>query len=255
MPNSITLSIQEVKDYLYCPKYYKLSHIDKVPQPSSANAERCFEESIRQTIFFFFNNIQASRVLSLAQLRKKFGDLYIGSRTVEETLFLSRSWRNTARKLEKLGIPTIKNFYDRFSDSHGFPIMVNKPYSLKIGNTTVTGHIPIIRETANKKIEMLDIYVTTKRSDANTLQTLSELDISSTASMLAFKKLYGEDVNLSIYSPYTKHMLSVTKSKKVYEVFFNLIKNVSTSMERNLYYPVLNQSCVSCIYNDKCARC
>lgn len=248
------ITIQQLQDYMYCPKLYKLCHIDKKSRSRDANIQMHFDNCMKQTGYYFFYRIQDGTVLSLKEFRRRFGELYIGNRTMAQTALLDRSHRNLARILEKRAINMLNNFYDKYSEDYGVPILINKEYQLKIGKTILKGQIPIIRENSNKQIEILHFYVDSNMYRKYALPIITKYDIPITASSLAFEKIYKTSQQHVCYGMYSGKEMKVNKDKKDYDSFCNTVKSVSTAIENELFYPILNNNCINCAYNKICAR-
>lgn len=248
------LTIKQIQDYTYCPKFYKLCHIDNLKKSKDANIENHFQNAVDRTIYHFFYSIQDGTVPSIKELKKKFGDLYIGERTLAETSTLSRSHRDLARILESKSTTMLNNLYDKYSTSYGVPILIDKEYELKIKDIIVKGNIPIIRETPDKVIEMLHFYVDTTRATRNTLPLAMKYDISTIASSFAFETLYGEIGQHTCYGVLSNKSVSLSNDKSQYKRLYSMVIEISTAIQRGLFYPVMNNNCINCAYNKICAR-
>lgn len=248
------LTIKQIQDYTYCPKFYKLCHIDNLMKSKDANIENNFQNAIERTMYHFFYSVQDGTIPSLKELKKKFGDLYIGERSIAETTILGRSHRDLSRILENKSSTMLNNFYDKYSTSHGVPILIDKDYELKINNIIVKGNIPIIRETTDKVIEMLHFYVDTTRTTRDTLPLAMKYDISTIASSLAFESLYGNLEQHTCYNVISSKSISIQNDKSQYKRLSNMVTQISTAIQNKLFYPVMNNKCINCAYNKTCAR-
>lgn len=249
------LTLEQIRDYTYCPKFYKLCHVDDVMKSKDALIEYKFDTAMKQTANFFFYSIQDGTIPSIKDIRKKFGDLYIGNRTVSETAMLNKSKRNLARILENRSIDMLSNFYNKFSVEHGVPILVNKEYELKIGDTIVQGKFPIIRETNDKNIEILHFYVDSTMYLRETLPVTMKYDINITASALAFNTMYGNKIDdHTYYGLYTGNEIKISKTKSDYKSFIQMVNGVSSAIQNNIFYPVWNNNCINCAYNKSCTK-
>lgn len=248
------LSIKQIKDYNYCPRMYKYAHVDGIYSGKITTVENFFDDCIKQTVYWFFYNIQDNIVPSIKEVKKKFGDLFVGSRSVGETIFMDRIQRNTARALENKSIDMLKHFHDMYKDNHGIPILVNKDYEIKIGNAMITGTIPIIRENRAQQIEMLSFYTDSKNSKI-VLASMIRYDIETTASSLAFKTLFNKIPDKhTYYSLNSSEECNINKSPNQYQDFIEMIESISKAIQLELYHPVYNDNCIGCAYNKLCAR-
>ena len=248
------LTIKQIQDYTYCPKFYKLCHIDNLKKSKDANIENHFKNAVERTMYHFFYCVQDGNIPSLRELKKKFGDLYIGERTLAETMLLGRSSRDLATVLEKKSTTMLSNFYDKYSTEHGVPILVDKEYELKINEVVVKGNIPIIRETPEHTIEMLHFYIDTTRDMKNVMPLALRYNISTVISTFAFEKIYGTMVENTCYGVISGKSLSVRAPKTQFNRLSNMITAISTAIENELFYPVMNNNCINCAYNKICAR-
>ena len=249
------LTLDQIRDYTYCPKLCKLTYIDNLMKSRDALIELRFDTAMKQTANYFFYSVQDKTVPSIKDIRKKFGDLYIGNRTISETAMLNKSRRNIARILENRSINMLSNFHSKFSVEHGVPILINKEYELKIGNTLVKGTFPIIRETNDKEIEILHFYVDYSIYLRDTLPITVKYDPLITASSLAFKKLYGSTINChTYYGMASGNQVRINKTKSDYKSFIQMVNGISSAIQNNIFYPVWNNNCINCAYNKICTK-
>lgn len=171
-----------------------------------------------------------------------------------ETTILGRSHRDLARVLEVKSTTMLSNFYDRFSEAYGVPILVDKDFELKMNDTIVKGNIPIIRETPDKVIEMLHLYVDTTYASRSILPLAIKYNISTVISTFAFEKIYGTMVQNTCYGVMTGKSLSLNIDPSHFNKLSSMVTQISTAIQNNLFYPVMNNNCINCSYNKICAR-
>lgn len=249
------LSIEQIKDYQFCPMLYKYNHVLKVKPSKNSTIDKFATYCLNQTVNWFFHEKMDGRRPTLKGLRKKFGDLYIADRSMAETMFMDTSTSNRARTLEKRCVTAIHNFYEMFQSDNGVPMLINKEFELNFNGVNVSGAIPIIRETEYREVQLISI-----RPDILAGKNLNHMvesgrDIGIIASTVAFKRIYGDfpDINTS-YGLYYKDAYQVEMSGALHHNLTNTVNQVSRAIESAIYYPVYNNQCTYCAYRNKCIR-
>lgn len=243
------LDIKEVMDYCSCPMYYKLKYMNKSLKSNDVDILEKYNNDIHKTIYSFFANLQNFDQISISAMKRTFGMLWIGKKDVPNILIQSSSWRDTRNRKRKSGINTIVNIFDTFKDNPGFPLIINKKYSVKINeNITLTGTWEIIREV-DHKIQLIDFKIGDKFRN----RFIADTDLEITAGAYAFNKSFGTTLDNIMYYGLDKNKIHYTnRDKAKYDILLNTINCVAKSIYNKLFYVYPSDKCQQCIYNSIC---
>ena len=249
------LSIEQIKDYQYCPMLYQYNHVLKVKPPKTTVVDKFAIHSLKQSFYWYFHEQQDGKTPSIRELRKKFGSLFMFDRTYSETMFLDM--RSRARTLETRAVKSLTNFNEIYSKDLGVPLLINTDYSLELNDVKVTGTIPVIRETQYKDVELVsftDDIINSPRAN-NTYKTQVQRDIDIIASSMAFKKIYGWDIDSHFaYSMYHGDVFTCKVDGPLMLNFEKIVTNVAKAIDNDVFYPVYNSRCSTCAYRQRCLK-
>lgn len=249
------LTTEEIKDYQQCPMLYYYNHVAKAKPSKNSTIEKFALHSLNHTFLWFFNERMDGNAPSLKALRDKFGKIYIYDRSYAETMFLDA--RSKARVLENRCVKAISNFYNTFSIDQGVPLLVNKPYELCFDDIRVKGTIPVIRETQFKDIQLIsftsDILIGNKRDSDCRIEV--ERDIDIIASSIAFKRIYDWEVDIhSAYGLHYNNYYTCSVNGALMHNLSKIVKQVGKAIDQEIFYPVYNNKCTTCIYRSTCLK-
>lgn len=249
------LSVEQVKDYQYCPMLYYYNHVEKRKPSKLSTVEKFAMFSLKQTFYWYFYEQQDGGSPDLKGLKDKFGNLFIYDRTYAETMFADNKAK--ARVLETRAVRALSNFNEVFSNNLGVPLLINKDYVLEFNKIKLAGTIPVIRETQYKELEMVsftDDLLLSNKGDRN-YKIEVQRDIDIIASSIAFKKVYGLDIdNHMAYGMYygDAHICKVDGP-----LMLNLekiVERVAYCISKEIYYPIYNIRCSNCAYRQACLK-
>lgn len=249
------LTVDQVKDYQYCPMLYHYNHVQCVKPPKTTTIDKFAMHSLKQTYYWYFYKRQDGERPGLAALKEKFGSLFIYDRTYAETMFMDT--RTRARALENKCVKALSTFYELFSEDKGVPLLINKEYMMEFGSAKLLGTIPVIRETQYKDVELIaftsDILFGTKAE--RNLKIEIQRDIDIIASSMAFKQVYGWDVDFhNAYSTYYQEVHTCNVDGPLKLNLEKIVTNVAKAIENNVFYPAYNTRCSNCIHRSTCLK-
>ena len=249
----ITLDIQQIKDYMFCPESYRLSYVANQCPTQYSSVTRLYEYAMQSAAYRFFWSAFKGEPLSIGKLRKSFGDLFIGKRSKIETMAMNTDSKfEIAAMYEQRGAQSINEFYKRFINDIGTPILINEDYELAVGGVLLKGSFPIIREY-NGEIEMLDIRSDYTYFKRNTEWIIINHDISLIAAGLAFKQVFQTDIKaIKVYMLGTGHIHTLHKKLTDLERFYTTVASVGRAIQHGIYFPSYNINCLNCAYYNKC---
>ena len=249
----IKLDIQHIREYTFCPESYRLSYVVNQCPTEFTSITRLYEYAIQRAAYRFFWSAFSGAPLTMGQLRKSFGDNFIGHRTKEETIAMNtNSNKDVAAMHEQRGVQSINKFYSRFVDDMGTPILINEEYELTVGDVLLKGTFPIIREYADE-IELLDIRCDHSYFKRNTEWMIINHDIALIAAGLAFKQIFQTDIKtFKVYMLGSGKTHVIHKKLTDLERFYTTVTSVGKAIQNGIYFPSFNTNCLNCAYYNQC---
>jgi hypothetical protein len=232
--------------------YYKFKY--ELPELKSdvINVLEKYDRDMHKTIYSFFAAVQNHEMVSLGAMKRTFGTLWIGNKDSASMLYAEpSSWRDTHNERRKRGINTVINVFNAFKDNPGFPIVINKPYSIKLSNTiTLTGTWEIVREVDNK-IQLIDFKVEDKLHNRIHI----DKDIEITAACMAFDKIFDTKIDSVVYYGLDKNKAHVTnRNEDDFKVLTHTVTCVAKAIHNKLFYACPSNKCYSCMYKSVCSK-
>ena len=214
---------------------------------------RLFEYAMQKAAYRFFWTEFSGEPLTIQQLRRSFGDLFIGRRSKKKTLTINTdNHRDVMAMHEQHGVNCINKFYKRFVDDTGIPIIINTDYELVTGDVLLKGTLPVIREY-NDEIELLDVRSDNTFFKRNTEWLIINHDIELIAAGLAFKQIFQTDIKtFKVYMLTSGKIHTIQKDLTALERFYTTVNSVGKAILNGIYFPSYNYNCLNCAYYKKC---
>lgn len=250
------LDIKEVIDYCHCPMLYKFKYENVDLKTPTISVLEKYDHDIHKTAYALFTLSQVHGKVPLSGLKSVWGGLWIGTKTPTEILYADpSSWRDRHNEKRKRGIDVVINIYNRFSDNPGFPIAVNKPYSLQISkDLTLTGTWEVIREVdrnGKQYIELIDFKIDDKLH--NKIHVDKDLEV--TAASYAFFKTFQSREDRILYYGLEKDKVHITsRTEDDFKVLIHTVKCVASAIRNRLFYACPDDKCYSCSYRPICLK-
>lgn len=242
------ISIEEVKDWMFCPLYWKYKHKDKVEANSMSTVIiDKFKRDVRSIARYVFQELYNTGVYpSLKEVKKAWGDRWYGTDVTRKDFLLKMShWQDIYWNKEIEGINSIVRFYRDYEDNFGQPVMCSTLYTVEMGDIEIRGEVDIVR-VIDRKIEL--IYL-----DTNPYPVHIDKDIAITCASYATRKLLGKKEDyITCYHLPTGQKTRLTKNKEDFILVYKIIKRIYAAMKNDLVYPVLNRTCHNCRFNYLC---
>ena len=121
------ISVEELMDYLMCPvlfKYKHKSHLEP-PQPKNGRPTKnsileLYDKALHQTIGSIFHHVQDGFYPGLHHLSKKWGDVWVKPRSMQEDIrFRSSSWRDTHEIKRQQGWKKLQAIHAHYKENQG----------------------------------------------------------------------------------------------------------------------------------------
>lgn len=248
---TLTLDIKDVIDYSWCPKYYEL----KNDNPNERNLKEAYDEALHRCFYTYLFSLQNDTLTdSLKTLKYRWGKEWVKQKTNSEIICTpSALKRDTYDAKRRAGIDAILTF-DKLMNTSQCPILINRQYSVQIGNVTLTGTWEYVREVeidGRKVIQILKF-----RTENNRFQVLSQMhhDLELTAAALAFNKMFNApEVQLVYVDIYKKKMMTSYRTEKDFKLLEETVTSVAKCIKHNIRCISPDKKCYHCEYRDICA--
>ena len=246
------LTIKDVLDFCWCPRYYDLKKND----PNHNNLKDLYDDALHKCFYEYLlalqNNTLANR---LETLKYRWGKEWIKqSRNSEIICTPMASKRDTYDAKRLAGVHAILAFEEIIANTPQFPIIINKPYKFKISNNIIlTGTWEYIREIerdGQKIIQLLKFRTEHNRFSVNH-QILHDLEL--TAAAMAFEDMFNtkgfEIVYVDIYK---KKLISSYRTQKDYDLLKQTVLGVVKCIQNNIKCISPDKNCYHCEYRKVC---
>lgn len=246
----MNLTINDIQDFCFCPRYYLLKKNDTNEYTINQAYDRAVHRCIYEYLYMFQND---AKQISIDVLKRAWGREWIKQKTNSEMICTpSAGKRDTYDIKRKNGINAIFAF-DEMMQEPQFPIIINKPYSIKIGNVVVNGVWEYIREITRDGQKAFQIIRFRTESNRFDLKEQMNHDIALTAAYLAFKATFNQDNTELIYMDlYRKTMVPAFRTKNDITLFKETVRSVALSIKNNLQCVSPDKKCFHCEYRDIC---
>lgn len=268
-------NIEEVIDYIKCPMLYRQRHIEQIdttytglknayPKYNESNMFENFERESRKLAYHIFNYIQDGRYPSIYLLRQKWSQIWCKDKTKEDLMFESTTTgMNIRKRLEKQGVQAIDYMHPKFKADPGLPIVVGKRIQLDLGRHKLSVTIDLIREVERQGKDILEMMVFKTGLESRTINksmtTPSNLhirnDVLTTAASLAFRQMVGQvEDQIVYYDMINDKEYRTRRTDKDRDALLSIVDNVERGIKAEIFYPVLDQRCISCPFEAKCKQ-
>jgi len=259
-----TLTIEQVFDYLRCPLQYHIKHERQLEVlKEDRKQDIAFKEAFHQTIYYYFNSLQAKHVPSLKQMYEKFAKLWHEKSDIEiEGVFVSdlaQSTRDARIRKEKYlhkGYKLIKQFYEKSAKEEYIPIAVNHEYRISFGNLNIVGKFELIRERVDKEtqsrfIEVVDFRTGLTKPEGFFLRHDLNATFMHYAFTASFKKM--PDAFIMDYVGAGKEIV-FERNENDYKRLVSVLKGVANGIDGDDIFPRHGYHCKQCPFQSVCDR-
>ncbi len=258
------IHVNALTDYLTCPLLHYYRHTanidvsDNILQDNFNEAiEEAFDRAMHKTMFYLFHLVQNGTVPNLQHLRKRWGYLWVLPRSKEQEIkhrVLKESDLHDQKRIE--GWNKLQKVMEHYKEEGwGTPIMVDFPYSIKVGRHIVDGSIDLVRVVNGPNhreiVEMVDFMVDYPRSPYVHIRR----DWRMTAASIAFRQAIDVQEERIVYHGLISGKLRKTfRQAADYQQLEKLLDTIEMAQQAGITYPTFNERCVTCPYQDHCTR-
>lgn len=247
-----SLTISDVLDYCWCPKYYDL----KRRNPNEYNLKELYDKALHRVFYSYLTALQQGTLKeSLGFLKYKWGKEWVKQKTNSQIICTpSALKRDTYEMKRKAGIDAILTF-DDIMNVPQFPIIINKPYSIDITDKIVLNGIweyvrELERPDGSRIVQLMKF-----KTENNRFQMTTQMshDLELTAAALAFKNTFNVDEFELVYVDiYKKKLVVSTRTPKDYDLLRDTVKSVSACLKAGVRCVSPDKKCYHCEYRNIC---
>jgi len=245
----VRISIREIRDYVKCPLYYKLKHIDELPEDKKI--DDYFRDYFKLSLYFFYFSLIEKKPKSFDLMMKRWGELWFSSDMIE--LFSEEQLKEKSND----AVVLMNSFIKKYGNEPITPIAVNMQYEAIFEgreNLHVTGEIDLIKvlnDRTNRRETILTKFNMSKTYPDNfLLKNNIELSISSYAFRSSFKskedKLLMHNVRCAEDTPTLRTGMDYSRAERS-------IRNICIGIREGVFYPApSSMNCTNCSYRLFC---
>ena len=238
------VTISDLYEFKACPLRYKFTKIDKLTKQITMNDG--LREAIYSTIRYFYYNLQEGKIISMQELKEKFGSIWYGDLDLYDIKMHSKSQQ---RKKELDAIDMLYRFYREQKYKPDEVIAVNLDFRVPFGNDFfVKGQIPVIRNTPRGH-EILNF----KTGNHKYNEFWQRTDMDLTLQHMAYTSLFKKEVDsICIYNLAKAETIFPKRTKKDYSRLYKTVKMMKKMIEQGWYYPRESYHCDKCPAQNLC---
>lgn len=243
------ISVQELKDYIRCPLYYKFVHMNKLPETKDINYY--YNERIKLCLSFYYFSLIDRKVKSFESILRKWESVWFGNDMCE--LFN----KDTLNTKSNEAVMLLTKVYKRIIKEKITPVAVNFNYEVIFPgeeNIHVTGEIDLIRiindRTRKKQTQLLFLCMSRYYPDSFMIKSNLFFSLASYAFRDSFKE---KEDSIIIDSVYGKEDVLTTRTGGDFSRARKSVENICRGIKNNVFYPTSNKiACSNCAFKLFC---
>ena len=248
-----SLNIKDVIDFCWCPKYYDLKKND----PNEYNLKEAYDIALHKCFYSYLIALQQDDIQNgIEVLKRRWGKEWVKQKKNSQIICTpSAVKRDTYDAKRKAGIDAIITFEDIMSQDSQYPIIINKSYSLKIGNVNLTGVWEYVREVEINGENIIQIMKF--KTENNRFQIVHQMnhDLELTAAALAFKETFNATKFQLLYVDiYKKKVITSYRTENDFKLLKETVNSVAMSIKHNIKCISPDKRCYHCEYRNVCSQ-
>lgn len=233
------LSYSQIDTFSSCPLKYQFRYLFQIPAPIGVHAT--FGVSIHNTLKSFYEELRHHPNTTNEDLTPLLSDLYNKS-----WIGLGYESRAVQEDQKQRGLKMLINYYKKEQDALGKVAFIEEPFSLKLGNLTISGRIDRIDKLEDGTYEVIDYK--TGKVDKNIKNNL-QLSLYALACRDVLKIPVSK---LSLYFISELEKVSTTRNEKEMEKCTEEVLAVASEMSHSDFAPSPGFQCRYCEYRLIC---
>jgi DNA helicase-2/ATP-dependent DNA helicase PcrA len=231
-------SYSQLKDYEKCPRLYKLKYILRIPESPAFNAN--FGKSIHDTLNEYHQILAGNEKVSIERMLDIYKKCWVP---------VGYESKEHEEKMYHEGLAMLGKYYQADSHRESAPEMLEKEFSVRLGNCNLVGRIDRIDRMLDGKFEVID-YKTGKS------RTQKEVDKDEQLTVYALACHEALDIKPSILSLYfvkQGEKVSTTRDEKQIQAMKEDICKTVEEIRKGNFKPIKNdRNCGQCEYKIIC---
>jgi hypothetical protein len=243
------ISINEIKEYIKCPLFYKLKNIDNIPIEKTI--DEYFKDYFKVSLYYYYFSLIENKQQSFEQMVKKWESLWFNRNMIEDF------GEDMIKEKSNKAILMMSNFIKRFANEKSVPIATNLQYEAIFQgkeNLHVLGVIDLIKiindRTIKKETCLCDFSLSQKTPELFFMKNNLNLSVGSYAFRSSFKE---KEDKVIVYSMNASEGVTTTYSGSDYLRSEKIIRNIYEGIRSGAFYPAPNHiSCSKCGFMGFC---
>ena len=243
------ISITEIKDYIRCPLFYKLKHIDGIMIDKTI--DDYFRDYFKLALYFYYFSMIEKKPKTFDLMTKRWGELWFSSAMMD--LFPEEDLKQKSNDATMI----MNSFFKRYGMERVTPIAVNMQYEAIFEgkeNLHVTGNIDLIKitndRTVNSETSICNFSMSKSYPDIFLVKSNLETSVASYAFRSNFKakedKITINNIRCAEDTPTLRTPNDYVRAEKS-------IRNICIGIKNSVFYPNSNPiSCSKCSYRMFC---
>lgn len=243
------ISIREMRDYVKCPLYYKLKHIDCLPEDKKI--EDYFRDYFKLALYFFYFSVIEKKPKSFDLMMKRWGELWFSRDMLE--LFSEDDLKSKSNE----AVVLMNSFIKKYGDEPSTPVAVNMQYDAVFEgkeNLHVTGELDLVKimndRTSRRETVLVQFSMSKHYQDNFLLKNNTALSVASYAFRSSFKakedKLLIQNLRCAEDTPTLRTGMDYSRAERA-------IRNICIGIREGVFYPAPStMTCPTCSYRLFC---
>jgi|GEM_PF-3448823 hypothetical protein len=260
------LSITELLTYIRCPFYYRFKY--KLDAPTlQIKAIEHWKTCLYVTAINFFKEWYGSRSLpDIKYLQDSWQNIWYPQLDLDVALDFSGSGRKTRQSLGNDGWLNLLHLHKYFSKNPLSLTGIDYPYSIQLGQHTLTGKIDLLTYTTTDQTRLMGIKLCPSSYEASKMYGYNSLE------MVAYRKFIGDFLErmypkANFKKGEAKAELGFFVLENVNNQFYTthrndeqeiqleaIVNSVCKAIEQDIYFPDIGYKCHNCDYKSRCNK-
>lgn len=249
------IDIQEIIDYSKCPMLYFFKHKYKLTTEYIDVTEK-YEKDLLKVIYYSYSKLQDNDFIRIEDIKQMWGRLWVKDRRRIDLVFSDSYIHKDFYNIKRIkGLESLLLFRDSLAEDNCFPIAVNQPYKIKIGDIIINGKFDVVREIINDNGEK-EIQSCIFKTDTYATRLTQRYDMKFNCDAIAIEQMTKEKANISNMIYYIEKGKSITKKSNSLSkgTFIHNVRTITNLISNNVFYMSVNENCDSCIYKNICSN-
>lgn len=249
----IKISIQDVLDFCYCSRYYKLRCDD-----NSINEQELYDKCLHKVFYSYLRRLMDGYIdqKAIGYLKYLWGQEWIKEKNRDDILISMSSYHHSNYETKRRqGIHAITAFNNLLNDVPQTPLVIDYPWEVHIaGNIYLTGRWEYIREIEGENNPIIQLILINSSSNRAVTNASLDHDLLATAMQYAFNQTFGNVANQLVYLDTVNERLRYSvRTSRDFELLKRTVISVALSLMNGIECVSMDRKCYYCEYRGKCS--